>query len=79
MTDSEVLQKIEEIVRDELDDDSISLTMTTRASDIDGWDSLAHVVIMVAVERQFDVQFKSSEITTLKDIGNLVQLVQSAR
>lgn len=79
MTDDEVLRQIEQIVQNELDDDEIRLSMTTRASEVEGWDSLAHIVIVVSVERAFGVQFSTSEITTLKDVGHLVRLVQAAR
>ena len=79
MTDEEVLRQIEQIVRDELDDDEIHLSMTTRASDVEGWDSLAHIAIVVSVEHAFGAQFSTSEITTLKDVGHLVRLVQATR
>jgi len=76
-TDDEILSRITDVVRDQLDDDDITLTQTTEANKIDGWDSLAHVRIMIAVEEEFGVRFQTSEITSLKNVGGLVALVRS--
>lgn len=72
-----ILTTIQDIVRDELDDDSITLTEQTKASDVDGWDSLAHVRIVIATETEFGVRFGTGEITALKDVGDLVALVKT--
>jgi acyl carrier protein len=76
VTDSDVLARITSIVRDELDDDDIDLTMTTEANQVEGWDSLAHVRIVIAVERAFKARFETVQITGLKNVGDLVRLVQ---
>ena len=70
------LARIEEIVRDELDDETISLTPQTKASDVEGWDSLAHVRIVIAVETVFGLRFDTSDIGDLKSVGDLVALVE---
>lgn len=75
---ADILSRVETIVRDDLDDDDIKLTMSTRASEVDGWDSLAHIRIMVGVERAFDVQFSTSAITNLANVGELVRMVEQA-
>lgn len=75
MTD--ILSRIQDVVRDELDDDDISLTLDTQASDVDGWDSLAHVRIVIAVESEFGVRFDTMDITSLKNVGDLVALVEA--
>lgn len=77
MDDEEILRRVEEVVRDQLDDETITLTTATRADEVDGWDSLAHVRIMIAVEEGFGVRFQTSEITSLKNVGGLVDLVKS--
>ncbi|HWU72888.1 MAG TPA: acyl carrier protein [Sphingomonas sp.] len=77
MDDEEILRRIEEVVRDQLDDETIALTTATRADEVDGWDSLAHVRIMIAVEEEFGVRFQTSEITSLKNVGGLVALVKA--
>ena len=75
MGDGEILEKINDVVRDQLDDDDIVLAMETVANSVEGWDSLAHVRIVVAVEEEFGIQFQTSEITSLKNVGDLVRLV----
>lgn len=77
MTNQEVLERITDIIRENLDNDDIVLTAQTEAKDVDGWDSLAHVRIMVAVEEAFNVRFTTDEITSLKDVGSLIALIQA--
>ena len=77
MGESEILERVTEVVRDQLDVDDISLEMHTVANSVDGWDSLAHVRIVVAVEEEFGVQFQTTEITSLKNVGDLVRLVSA--
>lgn len=77
MTDEEILARLTEVVRDELDDDDVVLAPRMEANQVEGWDSLAHVRIMIAVEQAFGTRFATSEITSLKDIGALVALVRS--
>lgn len=79
MTDDALLAAITDVVRDELDNDEIVLTPEMEAGEVEGWDSLAHVRIMIAVEQRFGIRFTTSEITALKDIGALVALVRSKR
>lgn len=77
MTNQDVLENITDIIRENLDNDDIVLTAETKAEDVDGWDSLAHVRIMVAVEEAFNVRFTTDEITSLKDVGSLIALIQA--
>lgn len=77
MDDEAILRRVEDVVRDQLDDETITLTPATRADEVDGWDSLAHVRIMIAVEEEFGVRFQTSEITSLKNVGGLVGLVKA--
>ena len=76
MNRSEILQRITDIVREELDDDDIHLSEDMKASEIEDWDSLAHVRIVVAVEGEFGCRFATGEITSLDNIGDLVTLVE---
>lgn len=65
------------IFRDTLDNDSLSLAEATTAKDVEGWDSITHVLIMVAVEKKFRVKFTAGEIQQLKNVGELAALVRS--
>jgi acyl carrier protein len=64
------------IFRESLDNDSLVLTETTTAKDVDGWDSITHVLIVVAVEKKFRVKFTAGEIQKLQNVGDLAALVQ---
>ena len=75
MRDDEILSRLNGIFRDVLDDDEIALTPATVADDVDGWDSLAHVRLMLTVERSFGVKFTAAEIGRMKNVGDLVALL----
>ena len=79
MDTSAVLARVTDIVRDTLDDDDILLSPDTVASNVPGWDSLAHIRIMVAVEQAFHIRLKTDQITSLKDVGGLVDLIVQAK
>ena len=64
------------IFKDTLDDESLVLTETTTASDVPGWDSITHVLIVVAVEKKFRVKFTAGEIQNLKNVGDLAALIR---
>jgi acyl carrier protein len=64
------------IFRDSLDDDSLTLTETTTAKDVPGWDSITHVLIVVAVEKKFKVKFTAGEIQQLQNVGDLAALIR---
>lgn len=77
MTDEQILSKITEVVQDQLDNPDIALTMTTVAKDVEGWDSLAHVRITIAIEQAFGLRFSSSRISGIGNVGELVELVRN--
>ena len=58
------------------DDDSINVTPELSAKDVDGWDSLTHIRLMLSVEKAFKVKFTTSEIGNLKNVGDLVALIK---
>ncbi len=77
MSRDDILFEIREIMTDVFDVDvnGASVTADTTADDIEEWDSLSHIRLMVAVERKFKVKFTNSEIESLKKVGDLVDLV----
>jgi len=56
-------------------DDSIMITRETTADDIDGWDSLSHVNLIVAVEMRFNIRIAVGEVQGLKNVGDLIDLI----
>lgn len=72
------LEKLREIMIDVFDaDDDLVVVPETSAEDIDEWDSLSHIRLMVAIERAFDIKFKGSEIDGLKNIGDLATVIDA--
>lgn len=76
---SQTLQTVQEIFREVLDDDELELQPSTTATDVDGWDSLVHVTLMMKVEKAFGLRFRASEISDLKNVGELVALIERHR
>lgn len=74
MSEAETLKWITKIVREELDDDSVNLAMDTLPADVEGWDSLAHVGIVMAIQKRVGAQFTVDQIEALGCVGDLVRL-----
>jgi acyl carrier protein len=76
MTEPELYAGLNEIFRQVLDDDSIDLKPTMTADDVDGWDSMNHIFIVVEIEKRFGIKFQAAEMEELKDVGELAALVR---
>jgi acyl carrier protein len=76
MIEKDILFRLNRVFDDIFDDD-INLQPETTAADIDGWDSLTHIRLMLAVERAFDIKFSAAQISSLKNIGELIGAIQS--
>jgi acyl carrier protein len=72
MTRTEILKTINDIFIDVLDDDTVVLTEETSANDVDEWDSLNHIQLVVAIEKRFKIRFASQEILSWKNVGEMV-------
>lgn len=72
---NDVLSRLNQVFQDVFDDDELSIRPETTAQDIEGWDSLMHVTLMVNVERAFGIRFTSTEVASLKNVGELVGLI----
>lgn len=75
MSREEVFEKLNEVFRDVFDDEDIVVTDTTTAKDIDDWDSLEHINLIVAIENKFKIKFKMNEVTGLKNVGEMVDVI----
>lgn len=76
MERSEILAKVEEIFRDELEVDDLVLTDETTADDVEEWDSLSHVQLVAAMEEAFGIEFKSREILSWENIRDLIDSIE---
>lgn len=77
MSHEEILKKINAIFIDVIDNEDIKLNDATRAGDVEGWDSLTHIQLVVAVEKHFKIRFTAKEIQSWKNVGELIQSVES--
>jgi acyl carrier protein len=76
MERSEIFKKVNEIFCDELDNDDIVLSDGTTADDVEEWDSLSHVQLIVAIEKAFDIKFTSNEILSWNNVGELIDSIE---
>ncbi|HXD91860.1 MAG TPA: acyl carrier protein [Bacteroidia bacterium] len=77
MKNEEIINEIEKIFKDILDNEDIHLTETTSASDIDEWDSLSHIQLIVAIEKHYKIKFYSSEIHAWKNVGQMMESLKN--
>ena len=72
MKRDDILAKVQEVFRDELEVEDLVLTDETTADDVEEWDSLSHVQLVVALEKAFGIKFTSREILSWDNVGDLV-------
>ncbi len=77
MENPPIYEKLTGIFHDVFDDEDIVVTPQLTADDVDGWDSLSHIRLMLTVEKAFGVRFSASEVGKLKNVGDLVSLISS--
>jgi acyl carrier protein len=70
-----LIEKLTDIFREVFDDDSIVLRNELTADDVENWDSLTHINLIVAIEKEFKVRFTTGEVSGLKNVGDLISLV----
>ena len=76
MDTASIYRQLTEIFRDVFDDDTIELTTQTTAADIHDWDSANHVNLIVAIEVRMKIKFKTVEVESLHNVGNLVSIIE---
>jgi acyl carrier protein len=76
MDEPQIYQRLTEIFQDVFDDDSIEVTPKLSADDVDGWDSLTHIRLILTIEKAFKIKFSTSEIVKLENVGDMVALIQ---
>jgi acyl carrier protein len=77
VTKSEIQKNLTSAFHDVFDDEDIVLSSDLTAQDVQEWDSLAHVRLMLTVEREFKVKFSAAETANLKNVGELIDLIES--
>ena len=71
----QILELLTPIFQDVFDNDALVITSNTKAEDVDGWDSLAHIRLIVSIEKALNIRFSAAEISGLEKVGDLVALI----
>ena len=77
MEEAAVYDKLTTVFRDVFDEDDLVLTPKTTADDVDGWDSLSHIRLVLAVSKAFGVKFSAAEVGGLKNVGEFVDVIRT--
>jgi acyl carrier protein len=77
MDQQQIYARLEKIFEDIFDEDSIKVTPELSAKDVDGWDSLTHIRLVLTIEKAFKIKFSTSEIGKLENVGDLVKLIEA--
>lgn len=76
MQRAERMERLNAIFQEVFEDASICVTEATTAADIDGWDSLMHITLISAVEDAFDMKFKMKDIIGMKNVGEMISILE---
>jgi acyl carrier protein len=77
MGETEIYTRLADVFESIFDDQSIELAPTLSAKDVDGWDSLTNIRLMLTVEKTFKLKFSASDIAKLENVGDLVTLIKT--
>lgn len=77
MEKNEILLKLQDIIRETVDNEDVNITYETTASDVDGWDSLAQVMIVGEIRNVFGVKLTSTEVGALQNVGAMVDAISA--
>jgi len=75
MERNEILERAQKVFRDILDNEEIVLTDATTSNDIEEWDSLSHIQLIVAIEEEFDIDFTAQSIISWKNVGDMIDYI----
>lgn len=76
MNEQQIFDAVQNIFRDNFDDDSLVLTRETTADDIEDWDSLEQINLLTAMEKKFGLKFRLDDVRDLKNVGDLLDLIE---
>ena len=77
MSEQAIYDRLNEVFRDVFDDDEITVNEDTTADDIEDWDSLEHINLISAVEDEFGIRFKMGEVSSMKNVGEMVEIIKT--
>ena len=77
MTREEVFTKLNEVFRDVFDDETICVNENTTSADIEDWDSPEHINLLAAVEQEFGMKFNMGQVVSMKNVGEMADIIMS--
>ena len=77
MTREQVFETLNEVFQEVFDDTSIEVDENTTSEDIEDWDSLEHINLIASVEQEFGVKFNMGQVNTMKNVGEMVDIIMS--
>ena len=77
MTQEEITGKLQSVFQKVLEENDITISRELTAQDIENWDSLRHIQLISAVERDFGIKFKLREVMSMKNVGDLIDLIHT--
>jgi len=75
MERNKIISELNEIFEDIIDEGPVSLSDVTTVRDVDGWDSLTNIQVVIAIEKHFHIRFLSEEIVTWKNVGDMIDCI----
>ena len=76
MSREEIFSKVQDIFRDIFDEDELEIQESTSSDEIEDWDSLNHINLVSAIEKEFKIRFALGELQSLKDVGAMIDLME---
>jgi len=76
---SDIIAELNPIFRDILDQPDLTITRASNASNVEGWDSLAHVNLVTAIQQHYNIRFALGELEELKNVGEMADLIAVKR
>jgi acyl carrier protein len=76
MSNEQIIAELNQIFQDILDRPDVKLAPATTANDVEGWDSLTHIQLVVAIEKHFGIKFSAKEIRGFKNVGEMCDSVR---
>jgi acyl carrier protein len=74
---TEVMRRLTDVFQETFDDPGLQLRDSMTAADVDEWDSLQHIVLVLAVEREFRIRLNPAEVGKLENVGRMIDLLQA--
>ena len=75
-TEDAILARVRGVIAAVFDDDNVVVESSTTAADVEGWDSVSNIEVLVALEREFGIRFNTGEMATVANLGQLVALIK---